>query len=311
VADRASLTCGSASSKPFADATEVIPTDSCVQFPFAQTQEGGADGAQCAELIPSPGNDGWGIMELGGSGSDPSKHCVRAHVSAASKQAAEGQLSDGFTNQRVIDADQFTLKLTAYTDDTRAKCLNSKPDEARLAGNGWILNTTETVAHVNKTTQPQDGAGKRASAAWACLGKTPGPGSPANGDITGWQDAQLFAQANQFDTTELSRCHLIANVLGGRISQNLVPCWHDGMNTGEESMWTYERETRDAVSGLGADDAILYQVTPDYIDDTSTIPVKVTMSAEIEHEDGSLEALFTDVDIPNTRADTGLFNLGN
>ncbi|MEU6356872.1 DNA/RNA non-specific endonuclease [Streptomyces sp. NPDC047072] len=313
-ADRTSSTCGSGSSKPFADATDLIPTDTCAPFPFAETREGGTDGARCAEVIPYYGSGGWVIFELGGgSGLDTSKPCARAHVAAADKQFADGQLSDGFQGQRVIDAEQFKLELTASLDGSHAACLGVSPEGARPAGNGWILNTTEPVAHVNKTTSPQGAAGLRATGAQACLGKTPGPGSDAGGDITGWQDAQLFAVANQLDTAGLSRCHLIANILGGRISQNLVPCWQSGMNTGAGSMWEYEEQVRDEVAeqSFGEDDAILYEVTPDYLDATSTIPVGVTMSATIEREDGSTEQLFADVYVPNTRGTTGLFNLGN
>ncbi|MEU7153523.1 DNA/RNA non-specific endonuclease [Streptomyces sp. NPDC045456] len=312
VADRTNRTCGTASSKPFADATDLIPSDSCAQFPFAETKEGGADGAQCAELIPNPGNNGWVIFELGGGSSlDSSRRCVRAHVSAANKKFAEGQLHDGFESQRVIDAEQFKLGLAASIDSAHAECLGVSPKGARPAGNGWILNTTEPVVHVNKTTNPLGPAGTRASAAQACLGKTIGAGSAAGGDITGWQDAELFARANQLDAG-LSRCHLIANILGGRISKNLVPCWQVGMNTGPGSMWDYESKIRDEVERLsfGEDDAILYQVTPKYLDATSTIPVGVTMSAKIEREDGSVDRLFPDVYIPNTQSN-GKFNLGN
>ncbi|MFJ8331778.1 DNA/RNA non-specific endonuclease [Streptomyces sp. NPDC094437] len=314
VADRTSSTCGSGSSKPFTDATDLIPTDTCAQFPFAETREGGTDGARCAEVIPHQGSGGWIIFELGGGSElDPARPCVRAHVALADKEFADGQLSEGFTSQRVIDEDPFKLGLTASIDGTHAACLGVSPEGARPAGNGWILNTTEPVAHVNKTTNPPAPAGVRATTAQACLGKTPGPGSDAGGDITGWQDAQLFAQANNLDTTGLSRCHLIANVLGGRISQNLVPCWQVGMNTGAGSMWDYEEEIRDEVAAqsFGEDDAILYQVTPTYLDATSTIPVGVTMSATVEREDGTAEQLFPDVYIPNTRGNTGLFNLGN
>jgi hypothetical protein len=85
------------------------------------------------------------------------------------------------------------------------------------------------------------------------------------------------------------------------------------MNTGDGSMWEYEEQVRDEVAeqSFGEDDAILHQVTPKYLDATSTIPVGVTMSATVEREDGSVEQLFPDVCIPNTRGNAGLFNLGN
>jgi hypothetical protein len=42
-------------------------------------------------------------------------------------------------------------------------------------------------------------------------------------------------------------------------------------------------------SAFGPDDAIFYRVTPVYNDDTSTIPVGVTMNANIERADGAIE----------------------
>ncbi|MFJ2705784.1 DNA/RNA non-specific endonuclease [Streptomyces sp. NPDC087428] len=108
------------------------------------------------------------------------------------------------------------------------------------------------------------------------------------------------------------RNHLIANILGGRISPNLVPCWQAGMNTGASSMGQYEEQALDEVrlASFSEDDAILYQVTPTYLSADSTIPVGVTVSAEIQREDGSVEQLFPDVYIANTQTG-GQHNLGN
>ncbi|WUW23877.1 DNA/RNA non-specific endonuclease [Streptomyces sp. NBC_01463] len=311
IADRRSSTCGAGSSKPFADASDLIPTDTCTQFPFAEVKEGGTDGAKCAELIPHYGTAGWVIFELGGGAdTDTSQRCVRAHVASADQDFADGQLADGFASQRVIDADQFKLGLTASIDGSHAECLGISPQGARPSGNGWILNTTEAVPHVRKNDQTS-AAGLRPTTATACLGKQLGPGSPAGGDITGWQDAADYATTHNL--TELqSRCHLIANILGGRISQNLTPCWHAGMNTGAGSMWEHEEQVRDEVreASFSEDDAILYQVTPTYLSPDSTIPVGVTMSAEIQREDGSVEQLFPAVYIANTQTG-GQHNLGN
>ncbi|OKJ94564.1 hypothetical protein AMK26_32595 [Streptomyces sp. CB03234] len=308
---RTRSTCGSGASEPFADASDLIPTDTCAQFPFAETKEGGRDGAECAELIPYYGNGGWVIHELnGGSSLDTSKRCVRAHVAAVDKQFADSQLADGFAGQRVIDADQFKLTFTASLDGSHAECLGISPEGARPAGNGWILNTTEPVPHVRKNDRTS-AAGHRATKATACLGKQLGPGSEAGGEITGWLDAADYASAHSL-TDQLARCHLIANILGGRISQNLVPCWQVGMNTGAGSMWEYEEQVRDEVrlASFSEDDAILYEVTPTYLSADSTIPVGVTMSAKIEREDGSVEPMFQNVYIPNSQT-AGAHNLGN
>ncbi|MEU6994646.1 DNA/RNA non-specific endonuclease [Streptomyces sp. NPDC046465] len=314
VADRTARTCSD-----FTDQTELVDADSCGDFPFGEAKEGGAPGDQCAEVIPNLGNGAWDTYVLNdGHVLDPASPCVQAHVTPAEQQFADTQLANGFRDQRVIDADQFEVRFTTPSAGPQGRCLGTTPDDALPSGDGWIRNTTEPVDHVNKTTTPLGPAGKRPTLAQACLGKTLGKGSEATGDITGWQDAQLFAQAHP-PAPGQARCHLVANILGGkgRIKdggqKNLVPCWQVGMNTGTPSMRTYEAKAQKKVpdDSFGKNDAIFYQVTPVYRDATSTIPVGVTMSATIERADGTTEVLFPDVYITNTQGTTGLLNLGN
>lgn len=314
IADRTGRTCGS-----FDPNTDLVETDTCGEFPFAEAQEGGIAGARCVDVIPNASSGSWDTYVLGDSRNlDPATPCVRAHVPAADKQFADAKLSEGFTNQRVIDAERFKVEFTTPAAVPQASCLANLPSGALPAGNGWIRNTAETVDHVNKTISPIGPAGTRPTTAQACLGQTLGKGKEATGDITGWQDAQKFNQDNPPETNQ-ARCHLIANILGGpgRVrdggQNNLVPCWQVGMNTGTPSMRTYEAIAQKEVKegDFGANDAIFYQVTPVFRDATSTIPVGVTMTANIERADGTTEELFPNVYVPNTKADTGLLNLGN
>ncbi|AEW92467.1 MULTISPECIES: DNA/RNA non-specific endonuclease [Streptomycetaceae] len=197
----------------------------------------------------------------------------------------------------------------------QADCLEHRPGGAVDDGHGWLTNTTQPVPQRNKTTVPPGPPGTRAAMARACLRNPPGEGSVASGDITGLQDAQKFVAAHAPGAV-VARCHLIANVLGGKGQvrdggqANLVPCWQVGMNTGTPSMRTYEQETRRAIKGLGGNDAIFYEVTPDYLSSTSTIPYGVTMSATVERANGTRQQLFGNIVIPNTQASSGL-NLGN
>lgn len=205
----------------------------------------------------------------------------------------------------------------AYLTVPKAACLSAAPAGAVTSGGGWISNSTDPVAQRNKTTTPPGPPGTRAAAAQACLRQPLGTGSPATGDITGWQDAQLFVATNS-PGTAIARCHLIANVLGGKGQvldggqANLVPCWQVGMNTGTPSMRTYEAQVQSAVAAatMGPNDAVFYQVTPDYLDGTSTIPWGVTMSATVQRADGTTRPLFSGIVITNTQASSGL-NLGN
>ncbi|MFE1260157.1 DNA/RNA non-specific endonuclease [Streptomyces albogriseolus] len=314
VAGRNAATCGS-----FVVLTDIVDTDTCADFPFGEAKEGGVSGDQCVDVIPNASSGEWDTYVYGDSRDlDPAAPCVRAHVQAADKQFADEKLAQGFADQRVIDADQFKAEFTTPSGAPQAPCLANWPTGALPSGTGWINNTSEAVPHVNKTTTPLGPAGTRPTTAQACLGKTLGKGKEASGDITGWQDAQLFAAANP-PVRNLARCHLIANILGGpgRIldggQNNLVPCWQVGMNTGTPSMRTYEYEAQKTVglSSFGPNDAIFYQVTPDFRDATSTIPVGVTMSATIQRANGTTEQLFPNVYVPNTQENTGLLNLGN
>ncbi|MER5755419.1 DNA/RNA non-specific endonuclease [Streptomyces sp. NPDC002088] len=146
-----------------------------------------------------------------------------------------------------------------------------------------------------------------------------GKGTETSNAVTGMKDAEEFKKTNNL-TYDQSRCHLIPKVLGGKGTSkitrfNLVPCWQTGMNTGKPSMRTYETMAEGLVTGdiayFGANDAIFYQVTPVYKDANSTIPVGVTMSADIQRADGTTEVLFPNVYVTNTYANTGLYNLGN
>jgi hypothetical protein len=206
-----------------------------------------------------------------------------------------------------VDAEYLTVPMAA--------CLKNEPALAVASGTGWISNTTQPVAHRNKTTNPPGPAGVRPTLATACLTRSLGAGSAASGNITGWRDAQLFV-ATFAPGTAIARCHLIAQVLGGKGGTldggqaNLVPCWQVGVNTGTPSMRTYEAQVQAAVASLPGNDAVYYQVTPDYLDATSTIPWAITLSATVEHANGTTQPLFSGIPVVNTSSINGL-NLGN
>ncbi|WP_415947922.1 hypothetical protein [Streptomyces sp. KLOTTS4A1] len=312
IADRTSRTCGG-----FGPRTDLVADDSCGAFPFSATHEGGIDGAQCAELVPNYSSGGWDIYKL--NGEDTSRPCAQVHAPRASVDGADTQLTEGFKSQRVVEAEEFEVRIAAATPEPQAACLDNLPAGSMKSGNGWYLNTTEKVDHVNKTTTPPGPSGTRASTATACIGKNIVKGTDAEGDITGLEDARIYRATTPYTSSVIARCHLIANKVGGKGRpgdggpDNLVPCWQVGMNTGTPSMRTYESAAQTAVGNdaFGPNDAILYVVVPDYKDATSTIPQGVTMSATVQRADGTSQPLFPEVYIPNTKGNTGKYNLGN
>jgi hypothetical protein len=317
VAARTASTCGGFVAQP-----ELVDADSCGDFPFGEAKEGGAAGARCVEVIPNLGNGEWDTYILNDARVlDPASPCVQAHVTPAEKQFADTQLADGFKDQRVIDADEFEMPVSTPDTGPQARCLNNPgPINSLPNGDGWFFNTTEAVPLVNQS-DPAGGSGQRPTRAQACVGLKVKEGTDTSNPVTGMKDAVEYAKANNL-TYDQSRCHLIPKVLGGKGTSkitrfNLVPCWQVGMNTGSPSMRTYEKMAEDVVKGndplrvLGTNDAIFYQVTPVYNDANSTIPVGVTMSANIERANGATEELFPNVFVTNTYANTGLHNLGN
>ncbi|MEV6212957.1 DNA/RNA non-specific endonuclease [Kitasatospora sp. NPDC051914] len=191
-----------------------------------------------------------------------------------------------------------------------AACLVNKPPSRRDSGGGWIVNTTQAVARRNKIADPTGPSGTRAATAEACLTKPLGGGTDAAGDITGWEDARTQAPGGG-----LARCHLIANVLGGRGGTqadwaNLVPCWQLGMNIKGVSMRHYEILVKKVVDALPEGAAVHYVVTPLYRDATSTIPQGASMSATVQLPNGASWPVFYTTSLVNVPHDNGP-NLGN
>ncbi|MFF4768217.1 DNA/RNA non-specific endonuclease [Streptomyces sp. NPDC001255] len=305
----------------FTPETDLLDNDTCGDFPFGESKEGGSAGSDCVKVIPNLGNGEWDTYILNDARNpNRSAPCVQAHVTSDDKQFAASQLADGFADQRVIDADQFELTISTPDTGPQADCLNKPaPTGALPSGDGWFKNDTTPVPLVNQSA-PGDGSGDRPALAQACVGKKRGKGTGTSDPVTGMKDAEKFKADNNL-TYQQARCHLIPRVLGGKGTTketrfNLVPCWQSGMNTGTPSMRTYETMAEDLVKGnsaipFGTDDALLYQVTPVYANANSTIPTGVTMTAEIQRANGTSEELFPNVYVTNTYTNTGLYNLGN
>lgn len=109
---RRERTCGSKSSIPFVAKPDVVPSDSCDEFPFASTQEGGTDGGRCAEIVALLENGTWNVYEA-----DPARPvtktepCVRGHVPQDVNSLAGTAYSNLIQNQRMVNKDPFRMKV--------------------------------------------------------------------------------------------------------------------------------------------------------------------------------------------------------
>lgn len=116
---RRKFTCEEKSSVPFvAKPDDVVLKDSCDEFPFASTEQGGTDGGKCAEIVPLFEGDGqWRVYEADPSrpvtGTEP---CARGHVNLDQNKLAGTAYSNLIQNMRLIEKDPFYLTVPDYFD---------------------------------------------------------------------------------------------------------------------------------------------------------------------------------------------------
>jgi len=105
-------TCEDGTFVPLPD--DVIPDDSCDEFPFAKTYEGGTPGGLCADIAPILEDGQWTVYEA-----NPDKpvtgteKCVRGHVTLIDNTNAGGALGRFTTAVRLLDLDKYTVTVVA------------------------------------------------------------------------------------------------------------------------------------------------------------------------------------------------------
>ncbi|MDX2709461.1 hypothetical protein PV350_42515 [Streptomyces sp. PA03-6a] len=107
-------TCGAQSSDPFVLLPQYVPDDSCDEFPFAGSFEGGTDGALCADIVPLFQNGQWMLYEA--RTDKPvtfNEPCVRAHVALPANQSAGGKYGAFVKSQRVLDTEKYNVNVVA------------------------------------------------------------------------------------------------------------------------------------------------------------------------------------------------------
>ena len=106
-------TCGAGATRPFVIDDDIVPTDSCDEYPFAATYQGGKNGGLCADVFPLLENGTWDLY------ADPNapaytldEPCLRGHVPSAENSLVGPALGDFAKSQRVIDGDQYNVVVT-------------------------------------------------------------------------------------------------------------------------------------------------------------------------------------------------------
>lgn len=87
-----------------------VPNDSCDEYPFAGTYQGGKDGAQCVDITPRAIGGVWDVTGVTvDRGSPPNAPCVRAHVDNDDNKAAGGELGRAVQSDRILNGEWYQV----------------------------------------------------------------------------------------------------------------------------------------------------------------------------------------------------------
>lgn len=83
-----------------------VTDDSCDEFPFAKSTQGGTNGSLCAEIIPRLDSGVWSVKLVRGTLNAP---CIRAHVPLNENTGAGGELGRAVVADRIIDHEWYQV----------------------------------------------------------------------------------------------------------------------------------------------------------------------------------------------------------
>lgn len=119
--ERRKYTCGYKSTVEFVRKPDIVPDDSCDEYPFASTKQGGTDGALCAEITPLLEDDGkYHVYD-----SDPSRPvtgkepCVRGHVPGNLNGIAGTAYSNYIQDWRLMEDDSFWVSIPDFYEKVK------------------------------------------------------------------------------------------------------------------------------------------------------------------------------------------------
>ncbi|MEU5537479.1 hypothetical protein [Streptomyces sp. NPDC020362] len=87
-----------------------VTDDSCDEFPFAKSTQGGTNGSLCAEITPRLVSAGvWTVQIQRNPAGAP---CVRSHVPQGENTGAGGQLGRAVVSERILDHEWYAVTIT-------------------------------------------------------------------------------------------------------------------------------------------------------------------------------------------------------
>ncbi|WP_405987931.1 hypothetical protein [Streptomyces sp. NBC_00986] len=107
-------TCKTGATRPFVTLPDIVPDDSCDEYPFAATHQGGTNGGLCADVIPQLQNGVWNIyQDTNAPDVTFNEPCVRGHVPGTQNSAAGGKLGTTTQTERIIPDEKYVVVITS------------------------------------------------------------------------------------------------------------------------------------------------------------------------------------------------------
>ncbi|EYT79803.1 hypothetical protein CF54_29205 [Streptomyces sp. Tu 6176] len=90
-----------------------VPNDSCDEYPFARSWQGGNDGELCIDITPRQSGGVWDVSGVTvDRGTPPNAPCIRAHVDKDDNTAAGGELGRAVQSDRILDGESYQVIIT-------------------------------------------------------------------------------------------------------------------------------------------------------------------------------------------------------
>ncbi|GAA2715320.1 MULTISPECIES: hypothetical protein [Streptomyces] len=93
---------------PFPRDPLLVPGDSCDEFPFARSFEGGKPNDLCVDILPREVGGVWDVANVRVMRGNPdTAACVRSHVTVKDNEAAGNELSQATRSARIINGEAY------------------------------------------------------------------------------------------------------------------------------------------------------------------------------------------------------------
>ncbi|WP_236242189.1 hypothetical protein [Streptomyces sp. CC228A] len=107
--NRRALTCDRGK-YPFPRGATGIPNDSCDEYPFAKSMQGGNEGERCIDITPREVGGVWDVANVTVDRAGPrNAPCIRAHVDAKDNSAAGSEFGRAVMSDRIMQGEAFEV----------------------------------------------------------------------------------------------------------------------------------------------------------------------------------------------------------